>query len=174
MDFNISEDFNPELFNENRIKYLKEKYKDEILGLKIRLGKEIAGDLGIEPLKVAIELAERVGGISIYVHTTNPPCKAGEIAKLLRKGYVYCPVFNGKENNIINENGNVYEEIKEVRKRGVTFDAANGKSNYCNYVAAQAIKDGFLPDIISSDITSEKYNYGNHGRIIYCQEDFNL
>lgn len=164
MGFNISEDFNPELFNENRIKDLKEKYKDEILGLKIRLGKEIVGDLGIEPLKAAIALAERVGGLSICIHTTNPPCKAGEIAKLLRKGDVYCHVYNGKENNIINENGKVYEEIKEARKRGVIFDAANGKSNYCNNVAAKAIKDNFLPDIISSDITSEKYNYGNHGR----------
>lgn len=164
MDFNISEDFNPDLFNENSIRNLKEKYKDEILGLKIRIGKEIVGDLGIEPLKEAIALAERVGGLSICVHVTNPPCKASEIAKLLRKGDIFCHVYNGKDNNIIDENGKVYEEVKEARKRGVIFDAANGKSNYCNNVAKLAIKDGFLPDIISSDITSEKHNYDNYGR----------
>lgn len=43
------------------------------------------------------------------------------------------------------------------------FFAANGKNSYCNHVAAKAIKDNFLSDIISSDITSEKYNYGNYG-----------
>lgn len=164
LDFNIIENFNPDLFNENSIRFLKEKYKDEILGLKIRIGKEIVGDLGVEPLKEAIALAERVGGLSICVHVTNPPCKASEIAKLLRKGDIYCHVYNGKDNNIINENGKVYEEVKEARKRGVIFDAANGKSNYCNNVAKLAIKDRFLPDIISSDITSEKHNYGNYGR----------
>jgi dihydroorotase len=164
LDFNMIEDYNPKLFNEKSIRRLKEKYKNEILGLKIRIGKEVVGDLGIEPLQSTIELAERIGDLAVCVHTTNSPCKASEIVKMLRKGDIYCHAYNGRENNIIDENGKVYEEIKKARERGVIFDVANGRNNYCHDVAVAAIKDNFLPDIISSDITSGKYNYGNYAR----------
>jgi predicted amidohydrolase len=47
----------------------------------------------------------------------------------------------------------VLPQVWEARRRGVVFDAANGVSHHSNIVAKAALADGFLPDIISSDIT---------------------
>ena len=54
--------------------------------------------------------------------------------------------------------GTIDPGILEARKRGVIFDAANGKSNFGLATAKQALAQGFLPDIISSDLTSDKFN----------------
>ena len=46
----------------------------------------------------------------------------------------------------------------EARKRGVIFDAANGRGNFGVDTARRALAAGFLPDIISSDLTLDKFN----------------
>ena len=40
---------------------------------------------------------------------------------------------------------------KRNRIRGVLFDASNGTNNYSHAVAAAAIREGFYPDLISTD-----------------------
>ncbi|MDW7668667.1 MAG: hypothetical protein SCJ93_07565 [Bacillota bacterium] len=72
-------------FKRNRIKRLFEKYRGDILGLKIRQSKEIVGNMNIEPLKEAIKLAEEIG-VNVVVHSTNPPVEMTELVKVLRKG----------------------------------------------------------------------------------------
>ena len=56
------------------------------------------------------------------------------------------------------ENGQIWPGILEARKRGVIFDAANGRGNFGAATAKQALKAGFLPDIISTDLTIDKFN----------------
>ena len=58
--------------------------------------------------------------------------------------------------SIVNEHGKVWRGVREARERGVIFDAANGRNNFSFRVALPAIADGFLPDIISTDVTKEK------------------
>ena len=43
--------------------------------------------------------------------------------------------------------------MKEARRRGVIFDAANGRNNFIFSIAEAALRDEFLPDIISADLT---------------------
>jgi Predicted amidohydrolase len=43
--------------------------------------------------------------------------------------------------------------VKEARRRGVIFDAANGRNNFIFSIAEAALRDEFLPDIISADLT---------------------
>ncbi|MDR2006749.1 MAG: amidohydrolase family protein [Acidaminococcales bacterium] len=79
---------------------------------------------------------------------------------MLRAGDVFCHVHQGAGHTILGNNGKVLPEIAAAQKRGVIFDAANGRNNFSFTVAQQAIQEGFLPDVISSDLTA-KTLYGD-------------
>lgn len=161
LDSIVTENFNPDLINVDRLKRLLEKFPDRIMGLKIRLSRGVVpdGEPGLDYLKRVVELADKLGnGLTVCVHTTNPPVSAEKISEVLRKGDIYCHCYQGVGNTILSPDGNILEKVLEARKRGVIFDAANGKGNFGINVAKQAIKQGFLPDIISSDLTIDKFN----------------
>ena len=52
--------------------------------------------------------------------------------------------------------------VLRARERGVLFDAANGKSNFSFAVAKAALAAGFLPDIISTDLTAMTFGPSPH------------
>ena len=110
-------------------------------------------------VRLADEINDRLGtDLRVCVHTTDSPVPAGELAKCLRKGDIFCHCYQGAGNTIIDENGDIDKGVLEARERGVLFDAANGKGNFGLKTARAAIEKGFLPDIISSDLTVDKFN----------------
>lgn len=164
LDMKLCEDFAPELYNLDRMERVIDKYRDNILGLKIRLSKGVVPDeRAMEYLKRTIELADELNHkldttLKVCVHATNTPITAEELAECLRPGDIFCHCFHGAGNTILSEDGTVAPGILEARKRGVIFDAANGKGNFGFDTAKKAIKAGFYPDIISSDLTLDKFN----------------
>lgn len=147
------ENLDPACFQKNTIlRYLK-KYKDQLLGLKLRSSKELVGEYGLEPLRTMISIAEEAH-CPVVVHTTNPPVPPEELAGLLRAGDVYAHVYQGKGDTVV-RNGHVIEEMREHQKRGVIFDAANGVNHFSLSVAQTCMAEGFLPDIISTDLTTK-------------------
>lgn len=149
---NISENQDPKYIDVEGIKLLFRKYPDELRGLKIRISKEIVGDLGLEPIKKALEIAEQIE-CPIVVHTTNPCCDTRELIQLFRAGDVFAHAYHGMGSTIIGSDKHVLPEVKEARKRGVIFDAANGRSHFAFKTAEAALLDNFLPDVISSDLS---------------------
>ncbi len=141
----------PTDWDTERIEKLVLKYP-EIVGLKIRQGHTICDPFGLhdEPVIEGIKLAETLGK-KVVVHVNNPNVPIEKIASELRPGDVFCHMYAGTDENIIDSNGKVKQGIKEARSRGVLFDACNGKGNFLFDVAEPAIKDSFFPDIISSD-----------------------
>lgn len=164
LDFKLCEDFNPELINFDRLERVIDKYRDNILGLKIRLSKGVVpDDKGLEYLKRIVALAEELDqklgtSLRVCVHTTNAPITAGELADCLRPGDIFCHCYQGMGNTIVTEDGGILPQVLEARKRGVIFDAANGRGNFGVEIAKRALAAGFLPDIISSDLTIDKLN----------------
>lgn len=164
LDFKLCEDFNPDLINFTRMERVIDQYRDNILGLKIRLSKGVVPeDKGLEYLKRVVELAEELDAklgtaLRVCVHTTNSPIAAGELADCLRPGDIFCHCFQGTGNTIVTEDGQIAPRILEARKRGVIFDAANGRGNFSLETARRALKAGFAPDIISTDLTLDKFN----------------
>lgn len=164
LDFKLCEDFNPDLINFTRMERVIDQYRDNILGLKIRLSKGVVPeDKGLEYLKRVVELAEELDAklgtaLRVCVHTTNSPIAAGELADSLRPGDIFCHCFQGTGNTIVTEDGQIAPRILEARKRGVIFDAANGRGNFSLETARRALKAGFAPDIISTDLTLDKFN----------------
>lgn len=147
-----NENVDPALFDREAIRELTAKYKGEIIGLKIRQGAEIVGDLCLKPLEASIELGEELG-LPVMVHCTNPPGELDDMVGLLRKGDVLSHIFMGKGNTILNRDGNVSSAVRKARERGVLMDAANANAHFAFFVAERALLGGFPPDIISTDQT---------------------
>lgn len=147
------EDLNPVHFRKEKMLELFEKYPDQLLGVKIRSSKELVGEFGTEPLRAALDIAE-TAGVPLVVHTTNPPIKPEELASMLRPGDVYAHVYNGKGNTVLRD-GQVIEAMREHQRRGVVMDAANGVNHFGLAVAKACIAQNFLPDIISTDLSSK-------------------
>lgn len=147
------EDVDPRYYDPGRVAELFARHRGELLGLKIRQSRSIVEALGLEPLRATLHMATPLG-CPVVVHTTDPPGSPGEIADLLRPGDVFCHVFHGTGRTILGTDGTILPEIQKARSRGVVFDAAQGRNNFAFSVAREAIRQSFLPDVISTDLTA--------------------
>ena len=155
------ENFDPALFDKKSIARTLDKYHDCLLGLKMRLSKPIVDS--ITPLVKMIELADELD-VPVCVHTTNPPCTIGELANTLRKGDIFCHMYHGKGDTILNSDGKILPEIIEARIRGVIFDMAHGNNHFSNSICLKSLEQGFYPDVISTDMTWDKMFYSLRAR----------
>lgn len=162
LDYNIIENFDRSQYRYQDIRKLVEAYRDNILGLKIRMSKGVA--TGIDAMKAVREMADELG-IGVNVHTSNPVVSLREIAELLRKGDIYCHCYHDwGDECILDEHGHVKDFIWEARERGVVMDAANGRMNFSIDCCKAALEDGFYPDVIATDWTGDKYNLSSNGK----------
>lgn len=147
-----NENPDPGLFDEERIAMLCEKYKGEIIGLKLRQSKDIVGDFGLKPLERTVEIGEKLG-LRVSVHATDSPGEVHETLDRLRSGDIFCHMYHQKGKSILGKDGDILPEIRKARERGVLFELGHGAFNFSGKVAKAAISQGFLPDIISSDLS---------------------
>ena len=61
---------------------------------------------------------------------------------------------------IVDEKGQVRPYVLEARKRGVIFDAVHGGGSFLFSQAVPAMKLGFAPDVISTDLHTGSMNTG--------------
>ena len=61
---------------------------------------------------------------------------------------------------IVDDNGKVRPYVWEARKRGVIFDAGHGGGSFLFRQAVPATKEGFFPDVISTDLHTGSMNSG--------------
>ncbi|MDR0576724.1 MAG: metallo-dependent hydrolase [Candidatus Accumulibacter sp.] len=144
----------PEHYDPDRIEYMFERYPQQLLGIKVRIGQNFSRQFGLEPLLVAKNLATRMN-TALCVHAVHPESPYDDILKPLTKGDILCHCFQAKGSySILDENGKISAVARDARSRGVIFDAASGRANYNFGVARSAIQDGFFPDIISTDVVT--------------------
>jgi predicted amidohydrolase len=146
------EEMNPKYYDERGIAEVLNRYRGQCFGIKIRFSKEIVREFGNATLESALAIAQRLG-CPVVVHTTNPAAPPEKIAAMLRPGDVYCHAHQGVGDTILEANGKVRPAMFEAQKSGIIFDACNGRANFAFKVAQGAISQGFLPDVISSDLT---------------------
>jgi dihydroorotase len=77
----------------------------------------------------------------------------------LRPGDIYTHCYSGlrKEQT---EEGHVSPAMLAGRKRGIIFDVGHGGGSFAWRVAAPLVKEGFLPDSISTDLHTGSMNAG--------------
>jgi dihydroorotase len=81
------------------------------------------------------------------------------VTKKLRPGDIYTHVYSGLRNEQ-DESGRVNPALWEGRKRGVIFDVGHGGGSFLWRIAVPAVKAGFLPDSISTDLHIGSMNSG--------------
>jgi dihydroorotase len=130
-----------------------ERNRQWVIGIKARLSRNVAGEHDMEALRRAREVADPLK-VPIMVHVGDTAAPLTEIVGLLRAGDIVTHMYAPAPHGMLDENGKVYFQIREARRRGVIFDFGNGRNLHFDWATAQrAIEQDFLPDTISTDMT---------------------
>ena len=81
------------------------------------------------------------------------------VTKKLRPGDIYTHAYSGLRNEL-DAAGRVNPGMWDGRRRGVIFDVGHGGGSFAWRVAVPAIKEGFRPDSISTDLHVGSMNAG--------------
>jgi dihydroorotase len=125
--------------------------RDLILGIKARIDQNTTRGVGIRPLELARELADRVG-LPLMTHIGYGPPTIDEVAPLLRPGDILTHCFTGGDMKIVDDAGAPNPAIIELRDRGLILDIGHGTGSFSYDTAEAMLKAGVMPDVISSDI----------------------
>ncbi len=93
----------------------------------------------------------------------TPPLSLEDLLlKHLRPGDILTHTYAhvGGRIPIVDESGKVRPFVWEARKRGVVFDAGHGGGSFLFRQAVPAMKEGFHPDVISTDLHIGSMNSG--------------
>lgn len=152
------ENLDPAYFDEEKILSLFAQYPDNLVALKTRISNGIVTpEMARRSLERTVEIAEKAK-VPVVVHVTDCALPLDELASFLRAGDVICHIYQGRgENTCLGADGKVLPGLLEARKRGVLFDASNGRSNFDLEICRSAVGQGFVPDIISSDNNTSSF-----------------
>jgi dihydroorotase len=133
------------------------KHRDTIVGIKT------AHYAGPEwtPVEHAVE-AGTAAGVPVMVdfgknHAERP---IGELlTRKLRPGDIYTHVYSGLRDEL-DRPGHLNPALEQGRARGVIFDVGHGGGSFSWSVAVPALRAGFLPDSISTDLHIGSMNAG--------------
>ncbi len=131
------------------------RHRDTIVGVKVRLSRDVAGANDYEVLKRARDVAEP-SGLSVMIHMGQTQSPLPKLLELLRPGDVVTHMFAPPPNSIVDERGRILPEVLAARRRGVWFDVGNGRTGHLRWdIVDQVMQAGFWPDTISTDWTPE-------------------
>ncbi|HEU0124654.1 MAG TPA: amidohydrolase/deacetylase family metallohydrolase [Bryobacteraceae bacterium] len=151
----ISDSTEQEDFDPDAIAKLAAKHKDVIVGVKSAHYQRPDW----ESVDAAVE-AGRKADIPVmvdfgYFLPQRPYYKL--VTEHLRPGDISTHMFRGPV-PYVNDKGELYPYLIEARKRGVRFDVGHGGGSFVLRNAAGALKNGFYPDTISSDLHTGSMN----------------
>jgi dihydroorotase len=128
-----------------------ERNRDVILGVKVRMSRSVVGGNGIEPLHLAKRVAEAVK-MPLMVHPGSTAMPLDDILVHLGSRDILTHCFHGNEHGILDEQGNVLDEVRNAVHRGVVLDVGHGRGSFSFDVAEKALAQKILPETISSDL----------------------
>lgn len=136
--------------------------KDYIVGFKV------AHFMGAQwtPVDHAVEAGKLAGDIPVMIDFggNNPPLSIEELfMKHLRPGDIFTHAFTLLEGNvretIVDESSKkVKPFVWEAQKRGIIFDVGYGGASFNFTQAIPALKEGFFPNTISTDLHTGSMN----------------
>jgi dihydroorotase len=123
---------------------------DLITGVKVRVGKAIAGSNDLEAIRLAVKAA---GKLPIVIHVGDSVATMPSILALLRPGDVVTHMYAPTANGLFDANNKILPEVRAARKNGIQFDIGHGQLMHITWdVAQRALDQGFPPDTISTDL----------------------
>jgi dihydroorotase len=127
------------------------EHLDLLVGMKVRVGRVAGGNSGVAPLDLALEAADALQR-PVMTHIDFPPPSQREVVPRLRRGDVLTHCFRPFPNAPIGGDRTIRAEITAARERGVVFDIGHGMGSFDFEVARGMLAEGFVPDVISSDV----------------------
>ena len=133
------------------------QYPDVIVGIKtahFEAPEWVAVDRAIEAGKLA--------GLPVMVDFGTPwPERNFEqlISDHLRPGDISTHMYQGLQ-QLVDDKGKVLPYLLQARKRGVRFDLGHGGGSFVWSEAVPAIRGGWVPDTISTDLHASSMNNG--------------
>ena len=127
------------------------KNREFIVGVKARLSRDVAGQNDYEVLRRAQEVAKPFN-LPVMIHMGQTISPLPKLLALLKRGDIVTHMFAPPPNSIIDDSGRILPEVLAARARGVWFDVGNGVTGHMRWdVVEKIMKQGFLPDTISTD-----------------------
>jgi dihydroorotase len=141
---------------ESTLRVAKE-YKGLIKGIKARMVSPALEIFGMEMPRLA-KRAARESGLPLMVHigdTTKryDPNVVRELLPLLEPGDIVTHLFTANPGGVLDTNGRLVPEAKELASRGVWLDTAHGRMNFGFAVGRRVLDQGLIPHCISTDLT---------------------
>lgn len=146
----VGEAENPALLNVETCVEAAEEYSEIIVGIKVRAGRLAAGENGAQALERGLEAAEHAR-LPLMCHVDLDPPHITEILELLRPGDILTHCCRPEPNAPV-ESGNIRQAAWLAKERGVLFDIGHGMGGFSFETCRQMLAEGFVPDLISSDI----------------------
>ncbi len=128
-----------------------EAFAPHVLGVKVRLGANSTGPHGMDALRAARAVGDATG-LRLMVHIAEPPPLLDDALPYLHEGDVVAHCFTPGLMGILDRTGVLRESVRRARDRGVLFDVGHGNGSFSFDVARRALAQGFVPDLISSDL----------------------
>ncbi len=134
-----------------------EANKPDVVAIKVRLSREIAGSNDLECLKRALQAAE-MARLPLMVHIGDTFSPLPQILKQMRKGDILTHCYTGRPNGPLDAHGKILPEMLDCRDRGLLFDVGAGGPHLSLDVAEKCIQQNFLPDTFGTDLGGLSYN----------------
>ncbi len=126
------------------------RYGDRALGVKIYFDVGQGALPTVEQIK-KISAFTKEKGLLTMVHCTNSPVPMKEIAKALSEGDILTHAYHGAPHTVADE---AYAAYRLAKDRGVWIDAGMAGGVHTDFeVLKRALSEGYVPDVISTDIT---------------------
>jgi dihydroorotase len=153
---------NPDIIAESSIDLdatirVAKEHKGLIKGIKARMVSPALEIFGMEMPRLA-KRAARESGLPLMVHigdTTKryDPNVIRELLPLLEPGDIVTHLFTANPGGVLDANGKLVPEAKELADRGVWLDTAHGRMNFGFNVGRRVLDQGVVPHCISTDLT---------------------
>jgi len=133
------------------------QYPDLLVGIKTAH----FGLPGWDALKRAVEagrLCDKPVLVDSSVLSNTGRNTRDKVLDIMRPGDLHSHAYNDRQLELLDRfTGKVQPYMLEARKRGVLFDLGHGGGSFVWPVAARAMREGFPPDIISTDSHPSSY-----------------
>jgi dihydroorotase len=147
------------------------RHKDVVVGIKIA---HYAG-----PEWVAVDRAVEAGKLAnvpvmVDFATFRPERPFQELVlSHLRPGDIYTHTYLAAV-PMLDDKGRLLPYLSDARKRGVIFDVGHGAGSFSWRQAVPAVRQGFLPDSISTDLHIDSMNAGMKDMLNVMSKFLNL
>jgi dihydroorotase len=133
------------------------EHKPLIRGIKARMVSPALEILGMEMPRLA-KRAARESGLPLMVHIGDTEKRfrgdvIRELLPILEPGDIVTHLFTPNPGGVVDANGKLVPEAREVSQRGVWLDTAHGRLNFGFGIARAVLDQGLIPHCISTDLT---------------------